>query len=213
MKTQSCTKLIYCVQILLHFILLASSLVQRPPAAPVAPPAGGVPGNSTDVRGYSPAQRPYICQRPYRSPGGTPRLPHHTGVLTGQGHQPLIPQTNHWTALRCPPKPPPVQSPTCTHAHHARFMFWCQIHYEGRSRRRGTDQGHYTLAFLRHLVTKAKCENSALWINLKLGCRITCGFPKLFIVFYFKNYKSQILHIIVQNLLNITPQTDILPSR
>jgi len=63
--------------------------VQRPAADPVAPPAGGMPGDPTDVRGRGAAPRPRRRQRPHRRPGDAPRLPRHVGLLAGQRHRPL----------------------------------------------------------------------------------------------------------------------------
>lgn len=103
--------LVLVLWVLLSYFVL-SSLMQRPPAAPVAPTAGGVPGDPADVRGHGPTQRLHVCQRPYRSPGDASRLPHHTGVLAGERHRSLTTGAIHWGASRCPPKPPSLPPPT-----------------------------------------------------------------------------------------------------
>lgn len=92
--------------------------VQRPAAAPVAPPAGGVPGDPEDVRGLGSAQGPHHRQHPHPSPGDAARLPHHTGVLAGQGHRPLTPPGGGTADLpvislhTSPPLPPPPALPS-----------------------------------------------------------------------------------------------------
>lgn len=92
--------------ILLLFVL------QRPSAAPVAPPAGGVPSDPADVRGHSPAQRPDHCQCSHRNPGNTSRLPHYTGSFADQVHRPLVPRGTIGVSLTLSSKTLPSKPPT-----------------------------------------------------------------------------------------------------
>lgn len=81
-------------------------VLQRPPAAPMVPPAGGVPGDPADVRGHGPAPRPHYCQHPHRSPGDASWLPHHAGSIAGQRNWPLAPEDSTSPPLGSTSSPP-----------------------------------------------------------------------------------------------------------
>lgn len=77
-----------------HWPLTCSSL-QGPASLSVAPPAGRVPPDSTDVRRRSSAAGPCCCTLPLPHPAHAQRVYHHSGDCTGERSWPLTPTEEH----------------------------------------------------------------------------------------------------------------------
>lgn len=126
-------------------------ILQGPPAASVASPAGGVPRDPADVRGHGTAQRPHHCQRPHRSPGDAPRLPHHTGGLAGQRHRPLTPRGGGG----------PITSTFSPHQHLHLDLCLLIAHWLLDYHTHGGNEGQETKA----ASSTASYEKSGLWMK------------------------------------------------
>lgn len=74
---------------------LTCSFLQGPASLSVAPPAGRVPPDGTDVRRSSSAARPCCCPLPLPHPAHTQRVYHHSGDCTGERSWPLTPTEEH----------------------------------------------------------------------------------------------------------------------